>query len=411
MKRKPKSIMPLLEYVEQHFIPEKKNKGVDFSASSKRFYRSSAMRFCTCFGKALSVREVTDAKLATFESWLLANGHKAKTASSIVSGVRSIARHWDPKRWSIIRGRQTLSWHNADETGTLEKIFHDDYLPERTRIGSVQTIRQYGRCLRLFGEYLERPAVLADLTDKVVGTFLRWLVDHQGVKVHTANGYVKQIKAIWNWAAKKRLVKLFPTIEKLPAPKSIPIAWTEAELRQLIDACRKMRGTIGDWRAADIWLAFHHLLWDSGERTGAMLAMRWEWLSWEDCFLLVPGEFRKGRQKPMVYHLKPQTIAALEKIREPQRDLMFGMISKNHQFYARYKQLVTDAGLQYVPHKTAPQKMRRTYASFIEANGGNATRALKHVDRRVTEESYLDPRIAETHQENERLFSLDGDAA
>ena len=44
--------------------------------------------------------------------------------------------------------------------------------------------------------------------------------------------------------------------------------------------------------------------------------------------------------------------------------------------------------------------------SFIEASGGNATRALKHVDRRVAEESYLDPRICETHHENELLFAL-----
>ena len=55
-----------------------------------------------------------------------------------------------------------------------------------------------------------------------------------------------------------------------------------------------------------------------------------------------------------------------------------------------YKRLIVGAGLEYVKHKTAPQKMRRTFASFIEAAGGNATRALKHVDRRVTEDSYLE---------------------
>jgi hypothetical protein len=69
--------------------------------------------------------------------------------------------------------------------------------------------------------------------------------------------------------------------------------------------------------------------------------------------------------------------------------------------------LVLDAGLEYVPRKSGPQKMRRTFASHLEAAGGSETKALKHTDRRVTEESYLDPRIAETHQENERLFLLD----
>ena len=37
---------------------------------------------------------------------------------------------------------------------------------------------------------------------------------------------------------------------------------------------------------------------------------------------------------------------------------------------------------------------RRTFASWLEANGGNATEALQHTDRRTTKESYLDPTIA-----------------
>jgi hypothetical protein len=52
------------------------------------------------------------------------------------------------------------------------------------------------------------------------------------------------------------------------------------------------------------------------------------------------------------------------------------------------------------------QKVRRTFASHIEAAGGNATQALSHTSRRVTEKSYIDPRIAIEPSHNERLFDL-----
>ena len=301
----------------------------------------------------------------------------------------------------------TLSWHDVDVKGSLEQIFMNEYLPQRTRIGSVQTVRQYGRCLRLFGEFLERPAVLADLTDKSVGKFLRWLIEVGGVKPTTANGYVKQVKAIWVWAARKRLVRDFPTIDKLPESKPIPMAWTREDLAKLIEASRRFPGSVDGVPLAALWVAFHFVEWDSGERTGAMLDLRWEWLDWKSGHLSVPGEFRKGRQKAMIYRLKPATLQALRAIRRPERELIFDLLLPRWRFYRWYRELVKSAGLPYVKHKTGPQKMRRTFASFIEAAGGNATRALKHVDRRVTEDSYLDPRIAETHSENERLFALD----
>ena len=75
-------------------------------------------------------------------------------------------------------------------------------------------------------------------------------------------------------------------------------------------------------------------------------------------------------------------------------------------FYRHYKKLLKLAGLPYVPHKSGLQKVRRTFASHIEANGGNATAALAHTARRTTEKSYIDPRIAKEPAHNDVLFDL-----
>jgi integrase len=146
-------------------------------------------------------------------------------------------------------------------------------------------------------------------------------------------------------------------------------------------------------------------LWDTGERTGAMLQLQWHYLDWRTGNMVVPAEVRKNA-KPIYYRLKRPTLDALKAIRRPQRELIFDMQSSVGSFHDCHNKLIRSAGLTYVTGKTGPQKMRRTFASFIEAAGGNATKALKHTDRRVTEDSYLDPRICETTQENEKLFSL-----
>jgi integrase len=249
----------------------------------------------------------------------------------------------------------------------------------------------------------------ANLNDLTVGKFLRWCVDVQGVKPVTANCYGKAIKALWNWLAKKRVVELFPTVNNLKECRGTPCAWTEEECITLFQACHNAVGYIGDVLANQFWVAFHRVLHDSGERTGAMLALRWAWLDWKTGYLSVPAEFRKGRTQPALYPLKPQTIRALRVIYKPDQELIFFLGKRkrrNEYFYGRYRELVKSAGLPYVKRKCGPQKWRRTVASYIERAGGNATKALMHRDRRVTEDSYLDPRITDIEHENAKLFPL-----
>ena len=77
------------------------------------------------------------------------------------------------------------------------------------------------------------------------------------------------------------------------------------------------------------------------------------------------------------------------------------------RFYIRYKKLVLAAGLTYERGKTGPQKIRRSFASYIAAEGGDPTAALRHSDTRVTIESYIDPTIACPEPPNTLLFDLE----
>ena len=109
----------------------------------------------------------------------------------------------------------------------------------------------------------------------------------------------------------------------------------------------------------------------------------------------------------MLYRLKPATVATLATMRATAsaKKIFFWPFDLG-SFYHHYKKLLELAGLPYVPHKSGLQKVRRTFASHIEAAGGNSTQALSHTSRRVTEKSYIDPRIAKEPSHNERLFDL-----
>lgn len=398
------------KYLAEIYIPDRQAK-IGMAASTAKHYQYIASRLRAWAGQAVRLRDLSDERLADFEQWCVADGCTKQTARNRVQSARTVLRHWRPddERWEVaaaLQRRPVLRFLETDVPGSLEQLFQDHYLPENTKVNSETTIKQYGRCIRMFSEFLGHTAKLGDLTDENLGRYLRTRVRVDGVKEVTANTEAKQLKALWTWAARKRLVDHEPTIAKLPEPERIPQAWTREELAKLFAACRKARGGMGAVGAAAYWTAFHMVAWDTGERTGAMLALQWSMLDPESGHLTVPAEVRKGRSKAMVYRLKPRTLQRLEAIREPERELIFGPM-KAAAFYHRYKKLILSAGLDWTPHKTGPQKMRRTFASFITAAGGDATAALRHSTRAVTEQSYNDPRIARPTPANALLFDLE----
>src|SRR6185369_4621762 len=97
------------------------------------------------------------------------------------------------------------------------------------------------------------------------------------------------------------------------------------ELARLFAAADLEGGLIGPvparlwWRAR---LAFH---WYTGERKGAVDALRTEWVRLDGSppVSVIPAHARKGRKKHAVYHLPPPLVDALRAIWKPARELVF----------------------------------------------------------------------------------------
>lgn len=369
----------------------------------------------------VAIGDVTPDVLSVWGESLSAAGCTERERDRKVRAVEAVVRHADPDRLPTLSpesnalvtkmkgrlGRRQWRRVFADSgvAGSLDHLLTEEFFPVRMNITTEHSERQYGLAVSKMATMLGRTPMVSDLNDKTVGQLARWMRD-EGLSVFTINGYLKRIKSLWNWAAKRRIVEHFPTIENLPYPAQIPKCWTIEELRRLIAATELMGGAVCDVPAWLWWKGLHYVAWDTGERRGALLSLRWEWLDVETGSLAVPAEVRKGGRKPMLYQLKAPTVALLVRMRQPERELIFPWDRDTHVFYRHYKKLLRYARLPYERNRSGLHKIRRSFASHIEAAGGNATIALNHSDRETTL-AYLDPRVSRATPANALLFDLE----
>lgn len=265
------------------------------------------------------------------------------------------------------------------------------YFSTNAGVRKAATRTHYQRSIEQFSRHLGHAATLTDLTDDNLVGFMIATVQ-SGLCEVTANQRAKQLRALWTWCAKRRLVDQWPTFREIAEPEPMPVAWTDEELHKLFSGCAKQTGWIGPHQACDWWAAFHWWMFDTGERTDATLHLRREWIDLERAIARVPAVARKGGRKGQVYRLSPRTIELFRRLFVVPTPTGLVFDRNWNDFYKRYRRLLSSCGLPYVPRKSGPQKMRCTVFTLIEASGGNATEFARHSSRRVTD-AYLDRAI------------------
>jgi integrase len=274
----------------------------------------------------------------------------------------------------------------------LRQICAERYFPLRTRIRSEKTRSQYRFALNNFAEMLCHEPTLADLTDDDLARLTNWLLE-RGLCPRTANERVGRIKSLWTWLAKRGELRCFPTLERIPEPERTPRAWTKDELRALFQSFACERGVIiRGLYAADWWTCWGSWLWNTGERLGASLDLRFEMLDLRRGVAVLPAVIRKGRRKGAVYHLWPEVTDLLLRFRLPRRELVFPWPFDAGTYFNTWNRILERAGLP-VGRYSKTQSMRVSHATWTQALGGDATAALGHGSPETTRKSYLDGRL------------------
>jgi integrase len=275
-----------------------------------------------------------------------------------------------------------------DPVMRLSDFFETIYSPLRLLNRSPRTKTLFRYSIRLFGQTLGRPAELSDLSDLTVARHLERLIEERRAPAGV-NKERRQLVALWNLAARKRLVDEFPSISTVREPERLPEAWSMEELWRLRIACNMEPGTIAGVPAGRWWSALHLVLYSTGERVSAVLDTRWSDVS--GASVVFPAESRKGKRKPLLATLSPEAVEALERIRLPERELVFPWTMSKTYLYARYRKILLRAELDD-SRRSKFHRLRRSHATHLKAAGGDPTMSLGHSSAATTVR-YLDPRF------------------
>jgi integrase len=253
------------------------------------------------------------------------------------------------------------------------------------------TVDQYVLHVNRFSESLGREATIDDLNEDAVNVFLLGL-ERRGFVGKTIHNHRGSIKVVWNYLTE---TERFPpyAIKRLRRTKVIkqPVfCWSVSQFRQLQRACddidQKMRNgmAVADFLRAWLWVGYQ-----TGIRPSDMRLLRWDNLDTQINRMAIV------QHKTSVPHSTPlpnESLSALERIRAPERELVFPLtkggvrrwelllyaMAKQHGFVRRKGQ-----GLGTL------RKVHATHV-YIESGDSAAAESLGHIGgTRTVRESYI----------------------
>lgn len=265
----------------------------------------------------------------------------------------------------------------------------DLYARKRLKLSSPNTLRLYRHSIKAFSQTLGRDATIEDFHDDALELHMARIVS-SGLSIASANKDYAQLTALWRFANRNRIVQTWPNVIPFREPEQIPLGWLPAEIDRLFASIKLEKGTIKGAPARMWWTALLLVLFDTGERIGAVRKLTRANLL--DDHLLVPAAFRKGNRRDKLFPLREETRSALRDLLALHRDpMLFPWDRCETYVYNKYTTILKRAGLT-TDRRSKFHRIRRTVASAVANQGGNPTTAMDHANARTTKR-YLDPRI------------------
>ncbi len=298
---------------------------------------------------------------------------------------------------------------------TYRQLFRQSYTREKLakrKNGGRASVPIYETCLNRFAQFFaDRDPWISEGTDAAVrGTML--MLRDQGRSPATCNQTRRCLLSLIRFAmARKKLRRRQIEVEPFEEPGTCPRAWKSREFFAILHAAAEVEGVIramdadgrelGEMPARLFWTALLLLIYDSGLRISAAMALRWDNVDWETSAVWVAAATQKQNAEQYL-DLSPQTMAALRAIAEPARQKLFpwpydrqpwNRVQNWPALNRGFRAIIAAAGLP-VPRGQAKlfHRIRRTTASYCKAAGGNPTERLGHSSAAVTQR-YLDPSI------------------
>jgi integrase len=269
---------------------------------------------------------------------------------------------------------------------TLMSLLSDLYAPLRGI--DPRTVEIYGFTLRAWDRFLGRPPDVTDLEELAVAKFLAHRLRERSVA--TAAKDRTQIRALWEFAARRGLTDRWPQIRPIRVPERVPQAWLTDELQRLLEAAGERQGSIAGVPASAFWRAAILVCYETGCRVGELLRLEWQDVS--PAGILFRAETRKGKMRDIFRPVSPTVAEAIAAIRRD-RPEVFAWDRCYTNLWRHLGMICKAAGLPD-DRLSKFHRLRKTHASYAAAAGLDAQRLLDHASPATTR-AYLDPRVVQ----------------
>jgi integrase len=242
-----------------------------------------------------------------------------------------------------------------------------------------------------------------DLDDLTAAKFLRW----RASTVHSkCRGLISpaslakdsaHLRSLWTWLAKKRWKKSngelleFPDYARPRVPKPVPKAYKADELARLIKTARHRKGHVAGKPAAWYWVTKLLAMFQTGERIGAILALRWSEVDLERHTLTFLAATRKGHRETITRPITPQLAEYLAMHKGAPGERVWPWLDDRELLscYSSLRVLCRTAGVPYLPFHS----IRKATASYLKRAGISAKKQLGHSSEEMAETHYYDEDI------------------
>ena len=282
----------------------------------------------------------------------------------------------------------------------LHDLLVDRFAPQRDL--SDRTLQMYESTLARLRDFLGREPTVDDLEDLTIAKFLRWrrVTQHSKWKLIGPASLAKDsahIRTLWNWLAKKRWKRSdgelieFPDYTRPKVPKPVPRAFKADELAKLVETARHRKGQIAGKPAAWYWTTKLLAMFQTGERIGAILEIRWSEVDFERNNLTFLAATRKGHRETITRPITPELarMLALHRGAPAERVWPWREGREALSVYPSLRVLCRCAGVEYKPFHS----IRKSTASYLKRAGISAKGQLGHSSEDMAERHYYDPEI------------------
>ena len=275
---------------------------------------------------------------------------------------------------------------------TIRELLIERYAPLRGL--KDRSVEIFGNTIDRLEEFLGRVATLEDFTDLQMAKYLRWRAQTLSRGRLPAPATVAKdrahLVALANLAARKRLIPEFIDFPRLKVPKKPPRGYTVEEMSALIRQARHRHGYVGPVPAAWFWMTMLRAEWETGERCGSLLRLRWPEVDLPRQTVTLLGEHRKGGVETIERAISAELAAWMAPRVQP-AGLVWPWLEHRQErsFYTSFRQMAEQAGV--TPRGT--HAIRKSSGSYVKAGGGDATEHLGHANPRTTRDHYFDTRI------------------